>query len=103
MAKGAAPSSDQLLELLKRAADELKHAQEEARTAVIALQKEQAAHQKTEAELDALQKQLKGASSQQSTDEGLLKDQIEAERENAKALDSRAKELEAAMQRAAGE
>src|SRR5438552_851823 len=42
MAKAAAPSQDQLLELMKRAAEELKHAQEEARTAVMALQKEQA-------------------------------------------------------------
>jgi chromosome segregation ATPase len=103
MAKGAAPSQDQLLELLKRAAEELKHAQEEARTAIAALQKEQAAHQKTEQELDAVQKQLKGNKSQQSTDEGLLKDQIDAERENAKALAARIKELESLVESAGSE
>lgn len=103
MAKGAAPSQDQLLELMKRAAEELKHAQEEARTAVLALQKEQAAHQKTEAELEQALKQAKGAKSQQSTDEQLLKDQIDAERENGRALDARVKELEAALEGAASE
>lgn len=103
MAKGAAPSQDQLLELMKRAADELKHAQEEARTAVMALQKEQAAHQKTEAELEQALKAAKGSKSQQGTDEGLLKDQIEAERENGKALAARVKELEAALEGAAAE
>ena len=103
MAKGAAPSQDQLLELMKRAAEELKHAQEEARTAVHALQKEQAAHQKTEGELEQALKQLKTAKSQQSTDEELLKDQIEAERENGRALDARVKELEAALEGAAAE
>lgn len=103
MAKGAAPSQDQLLELMKRAAEELKHAQEEARTAVLALQKEQAAHQKTELELEQAQKQAKGAKSQQSTDEELLKDQIAAERENAKALEARVRELEAALEGAASE
>ncbi len=103
MAKGAAPSTDQLLDLLKRAAEELKHAQDESRTAVTALQREQAAHQKTEAELEAAKQQAQGATSQQSTDEGLLKDQIEAERENAKALGARVKELEAGLERAIAE
>src|SRR5688572_5692004 len=117
MAKGAAPSQDQLLELLKRAAEELKHAQEraraaeeelklaqeEARTAVHALQKEHEAHEKTEKELEQAQKAVKGAKSQQSTDEELLKDQIAAERENAKALDARVKELEAGLEGAIAE
>lgn len=103
MAKGAAPSQDQLLELMKRAAEELKHAKEEARTAVLALQKEQAAHQKTEAELEIALKQAKSAKSQAGTDEQLLKDQIEAERENGKALAARVKELEAALEGAASE
>src|SRR5882724_1576928 len=98
MAKGAAPSQDQLLELMKRAAEELKHAQEEVRTAVLALQKEQSAHQKTELELEQAQKSAKGAKNLSSTDEQLLKDQIEAERENGKALDSRVKELEAGLE-----
>jgi chromosome segregation ATPase len=103
MAKGAAPSQDQLLELLKRAAEELKHAQEEARTAIAALQKEQAAHHKTEQELEVAQKQAKGAKSQQSTDEQLLKDQIDAERENGKTLAARVKELEKELQGASTE
>ncbi len=103
MAKGAAPSQDQLLELMKRAAEELKHAQEEARTAVLALQKEQAAHQKTEAELEQAQKQVKNAKGQQSADEQLLKDQIDAERENGKALATRVKELEASLDGAMAE
>jgi hypothetical protein len=103
MAKGAAPSQDQLLELLKRAAEELKHAQEEARTAIAALQKEQAAHQKTEQELENAQKQAKGKASQQSTDEQLLKDQIDAERENSKSLAARIKELEGQVDSAGSE
>ena len=103
MAKAAAPSQDQLLELMKRAAEELKHAKEEARTAVLALQKEQAAHQKTELELEQAQKIAKSAKSQQGTDEELLKDQIEAERENGMALAARVKELEAALEGAAAE
>ncbi len=103
MAKGAAPSQDQLLELMKRAAEELKHAKEEARTAVLALQKEQAAHQKTEAELEIALKQAKSAKNQAGTDEQLLKDQIEAERENGKALAARVQELEAALEGAASE
>jgi kinesin family protein 4/21/27 len=103
MAKGAAPSQDQLLELLKRAAEELKHAQEEARTAIAALQKEQAAHHKTEQELDAAHKQLKGSKNQASTDEQLLKDQIDAERENGKTLSARLKELEKQLDGAVAE
>jgi hypothetical protein len=103
MAKGAAPSQDQLLELMKRAAEELKHAKEEARTAVLALQKEQAAHQKTELELEQIQKSVKSAKSQAGTDEQLLKDQIDAERENGLALAARVKELEAALDGAAAE
>jgi len=54
MAKKGEPGKDELLELLKRAADELKYAKEEARTAIAALRKEKAAHQETEAELEAL-------------------------------------------------
>jgi len=103
MAKGAAPSQDQLLELMKRAAEELKHAKEEARMAVLALQKEQAAHQKTEAELEQAQKQAKNSKGQQSADEQLLKDQIEAERENGKALAARVQELEASLEGAIAE
>lgn len=103
MAKGAAPSQDQLLDLLKRAAEELKHAQEEARTAVAALQKEQAAHRKTEDELDVARNKASGTSSQNDTDTQLLKDQIEAERENAKSLDTRVKELEAGLEGAIAE
>lgn len=103
MAKGVAPSQDQLLELMKRAAEELKHAQEEARTAVLALQKEQAAHGQTEAELEQAQKAAQSSKSLSSTDEELLKDQIEAERENGKALAQRVKELEAALDGASAE
>lgn len=54
MAKKGEAGKDELLVLLKRAADELKHAQEEARTAITALRKEKAAHAETEAELDEL-------------------------------------------------
>ncbi|MBK7857485.1 MAG: hypothetical protein IPJ65_02445 [Archangiaceae bacterium] len=103
MAKGGAPSQDQLLELMKRAAEELKHAQEEARTAVQALQKEQAAHEKTEQELEQALKAAKGTKSKHNADDELLKDQIEAERENGKTLAARVKELEAALDGAATE
>lgn len=97
MAQGAAPSTEQLLDLLKRAAEELKHSQEEARTAILALQKEQAAHAETEAELEAVKGQLKGSAALQSTDEQLLRDQIDAERENSKSLVERVKEVEAEL------
>jgi chromosome segregation ATPase len=100
MAKGGTPSTDQLLDLLKRAAEELKHSQEESRTAITALQKEQAAHADTETELDALKQQLKGSKALQSTDEQLLRDQIDAERENSKALVERIKELETELKNA---
>lgn len=103
MAKGASPSQDQLLELLKRAADELKHAKEEARTAIVALQKEQAAHQQTEAELEGIKNQTKAGRAQASTDEQLLKDQIDAERENSKELEKRVKELEQGLEAAIAE
>jgi chromosome segregation ATPase len=103
MAKGASPSQDQLLELLKRAADELKHAKEEARTAIVALQKEQAAHQQTETELEGIKNQTKAGRAQASTDEQLLKDQIDAERENSKELEKRVKELEQGLEAAIAE
>jgi chromosome segregation ATPase len=103
MAKGAVPSQEQLLELLTRAAEELKHAKEEARTAVAALQKEQAAHQKTEAELEELKAKGEGTATRANTDEQLLKDQIEAERENGKVLAARVNELEAILDGATAE
>lgn len=54
MAKKGEPGKDELLALLRRAAGELKSAQEDARTAIAALRKEKDAHAETEAELEAL-------------------------------------------------
>lgn len=87
-------STDQLLTLLKRAAEELKYAKEEAHTAVLALQKEQEAHRETETELQELKE--KAASS----DPQLLKDQVDAERDHGKTLDSQVRRLEQALEQA---